>query len=73
METSHKREFFLLSSANVVVFARCQDSQYLISRFTDNASHLFDVGKAELAGSPLTEFMPDNIARVHDRLYDEFR
>ena len=65
---NNKAKLSFYSSSNIVVFARNVRGSFKIFHFTPNSADLFGVRKNDLAGMSLTEFMPPQIAQMHDRL-----
>jgi len=56
------------NSSNIVIFVRNINSTFRIYHYTANASDLLGVKRQELQGMAISDFMPPQLAQVHDRL-----
>jgi hypothetical protein len=60
-------KFSPFNSSNVVVFVRNYDKSFRLCKYTHNATHLFGMPYEDLNGQQLSNFIPRNVAKDHDR------
>lgn len=63
-----KNRFSFYNSSNIAIFARNNNNVFRIAKFTLNAAELLGLKKHEIFGKELSEFMPPQIAAMHDRI-----
>ena len=72
VNVASKGRFNPYSFQNVVVFLRNVQKEFRVDYYTNNASSLFGTDGESLRGSPVIEFMPEEVAVVHDQMMFEY-
>ena len=65
---NNKFKFSPFNSSNIVVFSRHFENAFRITSFTTNSIYLFGMKLEDLKGQKLSNFMPDTVASLHDRM-----
>ena len=64
--------FNVFSDVNMIVFVNILKSRFYISNYSSNLPKYFDYEQGELKGALLTQLMPDELKRKHDRYVMDF-